>query len=360
MQIVDPKEVKKYYNALIERDEQYVGIFYVGVKTTGIFCISTCRARKPKFENVEFFSNVQDLLKHGYRPCKVCRPTEYSNEPPEDVQRALEMLNESEERKVSDGQLKKEGISPEKIRRWFNKHHGITFQAYQRMIRLNQAYQDLRKGNSISDSAYASGYESLSGFGYSFKKALGKSPGNSNTKAVILIDRINTPLGPMFVCSTDKGICLLEFTDRRMLESEFEDLQKRLNAVILYGENEHIHQLKKELAEYFNGQRKKFEVALDTPTTPFRQKVWDMLLDIPYGTTASYKEQAFKIGNPKAVRAVANANGHNRVAIVIPCHRVIGSDGSLTGYAGGIDRKKWLLELEGSYRKPNQLSIFDV
>lgn len=358
MQIANEKDIDKYYNALVARDNQFVGIFYVGVKTTGIFCIATCRARKPKKENVEFFTEVKDLLRNGYRPCKICRPTENTNEPPKEVEKAMELLNKSENQKLSDLQLKQEGISPEKIRRWFNKHHGITFQAYQRMIRINIAYQELKKGNSVTDSAYLSGYDSLSGFGYTFKKILGKPPAKSMNKTIILIERITTPIGPMFVCSTEKGICLLEFTDRRMLETEFQDLQKRLDAVILSGENEHIKQLKIELTEYFNGDRKNFSVSLHTPTTAFRQQVWDMLVEIPYGETASYKEQAIKIGNPNAVRAVANANGHNRVAIVIPCHRVIGSDGSLTGYAGGLDRKKWLLELEGSYKKPNQLSIF--
>jgi AraC family transcriptional regulator of adaptative response/methylated-DNA-[protein]-cysteine methyltransferase len=358
MQISNARDVKKYYHALIERDQQFVGIFYVGVKTTGIFCIATCRARKPKLENVEFYSEVKDLLRNGYRPCKICRPTENTHEPPEDVKKAMDLLNASADLKLSDWQLNQEGLRAEKIRRWFKQHHGVTFQAYQRMIRINMAFQELKNGSSVTDSAFSSGYDSLSGFGYTFKKLIGKSPEESKNKAVILIERITTPLGPMFVCSTRKGICLLEFTDRRMLEAEFQDLQNRLKAVILSGENEHIKQLKKELDEYFRGDRKVFNVALDTPTSPFRRQVWDMLLQIPYGKTVSYKEQALKIGNPKAVRAVANANGHNRIAIVIPCHRVIGADGSLTGYAGGLDRKKWLLELEGSYSKSNQLSIF--
>ena len=359
MRISNTREIDKYYTALVNRDEKFVGIFYVGVKTTGIFCIATCRARKPKFENVEFYSDVQDVLRHGYRPCKICKPTENSNEPPEDVLRAIELLNNTTSLKISDFDLKENQISPEKIRRWFKKHHGVTFQGYQRMIRINQAYQQLRNGNSVSDSAFSSGYDSLSGFGYMFKKLVGKSPEESKDKSVILINRFTTPIGPMFVCSTEKGICLLEFTDRRMLETEFEDLQTQLDAIILSGENDHMKQLKKELGEYFKGERKDFTVALDTPTTPFRQKVWNMLQEIPFGKTATYKEQAMRIGNPKAVRAVASANGQNRVAIVIPCHRVIGSDGSLTGYAGGLDRKRWLLELEGSYEKPNQLSFFD-
>lgn len=359
MLINDAHEVKKYYTALVDKNEKYVGIFYAGVKTTGIFCIATCRARKPKFENVEFYSDVKDCLRNGFRPCKICKPTQNANEPPLEVNRALELLQNSADRKMSDGDLRKEGIAPEKIRRWFKKHHGVTFQAYQRMIRINTAYQELKSGQSVTDSAFTSGYNSLSGFGYTYKKLMGNTPESKEQKSIILIQRITTPIGPMFVCSTEKGICLLEFTDRRMLETEFEDLQKRLNAVILTGENGHINQLKTELQEYFEGKRTQLNVILDTPTTPFRQQVWNMLLQIPYGKTVTYKDQAVKIGNPKAVRAVASANGHNRVAIVIPCHRVIGSDGNLTGYAGGLDRKKWLLELEGSYKKSPQLSMFD-
>lgn len=152
----------------------------------------------------------------------------------------------------------------------------------------------------------------------------------------------------MFISATDKGVCLLEFADRRMLETEFEDLQKRLSAKIIAGENEHIQQAKFELAEYFAGKRKSFEVALDTPSTPFRQNVWQELLKIPFGKTCSYGALAKALGKPNAVRAVGTANGHNRVAIIIPCHRVIGADGSLTGYAGGLERKRWLLELEGA------------
>lgn len=152
----------------------------------------------------------------------------------------------------------------------------------------------------------------------------------------------------MVVAATDKGICLLEFADRKTLASEFQDLQKRLNTNIIAGENEHIKQAKTELTEYFAGERKDFKVALDTPSTPFRQTVWNELLNIPFGKTCSYGVLAKALGKPNAVRAVGTANGQNRVAIIIPCHRVIGADGSLTGYAGGLERKRFLLELEGS------------
>ena len=346
MQVTDPQVIAKYYQALVDRDQQFIGIFFVGVKTTGIFCIATCRARKPKRANVEFFTRAQELLAHGYRPCKVCNPTEHAYQPPAEVVRALDLLKARPEEKLSDAALRQQGVSPEKIRRWFKQHHGTTFQAYQRMIRINTAFQALQGGKSVTHSAFDGGYESLSGFGYTFKKMVGRSPNRSKNTTVLLVTRLTTPLGPMYAGATPKGVCLLEFSDRRMLETEFYDLQNKLDATILAGENEHIRQLDTELAEYFDGTRKAFEVSLHTPGTPFQQSVWTHLTDIPYGETRSYQQQAHRLGKPAAIRAVASANGHNRVAIVIPCHRVIGKDGNLTGYGGGLERKRWLLEHE--------------
>jgi AraC family transcriptional regulator of adaptative response/methylated-DNA-[protein]-cysteine methyltransferase len=346
MQITDNSTIEKYYKALIERDTQFVGTFLVGVKTTGIFCIPTCRARKPKFENVEFFTEMNELLQHGYRPCKICKPTQSSNEPTEEVQKALALIKANPKEKIKDYELRQNGISPESLRRWFNKHYGITFHAYQRMLRINNAYQELKGGKSVSSSALENGYESLSGFAYTFKKVVGKSPTKSKEKNIVLVQRITTPLGSMFVCSTEKGICLLEFADRKMLETEFKDIQRLLNATIIMGENEHIKQTKKELKEYFDGKRTTFEVALDAPGTAFQQLAWNALLKVPCGETRSYQGQAIALEKPKAVRAVANANGCNRIAIIIPCHRIIGKDGQLRGYGGGLERKRWLLDHE--------------
>lgn len=224
----------------------------------------------------------------------------------------------------------------------------MTFQAYQRMYRINHAFQELKMGKRTIDTAFEHGYESLSGFGYTYKKLVGKSPQNSLDQTVLLISRLTTPIGPMFVCATEKGICLLEFVDRRMLETEFKELQQRLQAPIITGENEHIQQVKKELIAYFQGELKNFTVPLDTPGTEFQQSVWQSLKSIPYGKTTTYQAQAKSIAKEKAVRAVASANGHNRIAIVIPCHRVIGKDGNLTGYGGGLERKAWLLRHEGA------------
>ena len=249
----------------------------------------------------------------------------------------------------SDSELRQHDISPERVRRWFLQNHGITFQAFQRMQRLNMALQELKAGRSTTDVAFDSGYESLSGFGYTCKKLTGFAP--SAQRQVVLIHRFTTPLGPMFVCATQRGICLLEFVDRRALESEFSDLQRRFNASIIAGENAHTRQAQQEITEYFAGQRQSFEVALDTPGSEFQRAVWRRLQHVSFGETTHYQSIAMEIGKPTATRAVAAANGANRVAIIIPCHRIIGKDGSMTGYGGGIARKKWLINHEATIRE---------
>jgi AraC family transcriptional regulator of adaptative response/methylated-DNA-[protein]-cysteine methyltransferase len=346
MLVTDQAKIETYYRALLNREQSFVGIFFVGVKTTSVFCIATCRARKPKAENVEFFTSFKDALDNGYRPCKVCRPTENANIAPNEVEAAIQLVRDNPKEKVSDYTLRERKICPVLVRRWFKKNYGMTFQTFQRMYRINQAYQELKTGRSATDIAFDSGYESLSGFGYTYKKVMGNSPKDKEAKNIILMNRLTTPLGPMIVCATDEGVCLLEFVDRRMLETEFKDLQKQLNATIIAGENQHIKQARVEMEEYFAGKRTCFSLALHTPGTEFQNLVWDCLKQIPFGQTRSYQQQAEKINCPSAVRAVASANGFNRIAIVIPCHRVIGKNGQLTGYGGGLERKQWLLEHE--------------
>lgn len=346
MLITENKKIETFYKALLDRKQSFVGIFFVGVKTTSVFCIATCRARKPKLENVEFYTTSKEALDNGYRPCKICKPTENANQAPEQVEKAIKLVKENPKEKITDYQLRKMEISPEIVRRWFKKNYGMTFQSYQRMYRINNAFLELKNGKNATNTAFDTGYESLSGFGYTFKKLVGKSPTQSKDKNIILINRLTTPLGPMFICATDNGICLLEFVDRRMLETEFKDLQKLLDANIITGENKHIKQAKIEIKEYFDGKRKIFDVKLETPGTDFQNQVWKCLQEIDYGKTTTYQSQAEKINNPRAIRAVASANGFNRISIIVPCHRVIGKDGKMTGYGGGIERKKWLIEHE--------------
>jgi len=165
-------------------------------------------------------------------------------------------------------------------------------------------------------------------------------------KMVVSIIRLITPLGPMVAGAVKKGICLLEFADRRMLETQCQRLEKRLDAVLLPGDNPHFERLDQQLKEYFTGERKDFDLPLVLPGTPFQQQVWAALQKVSYGEIRTYKQQAALLGNPKAIRAVGRANGDNRIAIIVPCHRVVGADGKLVGYGGGIWRKEWLLRHE--------------
>jgi AraC family transcriptional regulator of adaptative response/methylated-DNA-[protein]-cysteine methyltransferase len=176
---------------------------------------------------------------------------------------------------------------------------------------------------------------------------------------MIKIARIETPLGEMVAGTTDEGVCLLEFHDRKILQTEYKDLEKLLATTIEEGENKYHKILKKQLKEYFEGKRKEFSIPLLVPGRPFQQAVWKELQNIPFGATRSYMEQAIALKSPESIRAVANANGMNRIAIIIPCHRVIGSDGQLTGYGGGLERKKWLIDHEKKYSgQPVDLSLF--
>lgn len=336
------------YQASCEKNPEFEGVFWMGVKTTGIFCRPTCTARKPKFENVEFFPNTKAAILKGYRPCKICRPLENPNETPPEIQQVLDELEADPSLKFKDYDLVRRGMEPATVRRWFQKHHGMTFQAFQRMHKLNSAFKKLHSGGTVTDAAFDSGYESLSGFNETFKNIFGVSPRQSKTEKIIDLKRVETPLGTMIACADEYGICLLEFSDRKALPTELKEIAKHFNANILQGENPLFNTLELELAEYFAGQRQDFTVPLSPVGTEFQKKVWEVLRQIPYGTTRSYQQQANILGNPKSVRAVANANGLNKISIIIPCHRVIGTNGTLTGYGGGIWRKQKLLELEKS------------
>jgi AraC family transcriptional regulator of adaptative response/methylated-DNA-[protein]-cysteine methyltransferase len=334
------------WRAFTERDEGYDGVFFTGVRTTGIFCRPGCPARKPHRENVEFFATASEALYSGYRPCRRCRPVQPQGQAPEWLGGLLEILESEPSRRLRDADLRGEGLDPARVRRWFKKHHGMTFQAYQRARRLGRALGQLSLGDDIVTTAYRNGYESLSGFNDAVQKLAGESPGRARSGTVVRLTRIPTPLGPMLAGATDDALCLLEFADRRMLETQLRRVRDRLDAVLVPGETEVTRHAALELVRYFDGRLTGFTVPLSIRGTSFQQEVWEELRTIPYGHTRSYGEQARRIGRPEAVRAVARANGDNRIAIMIPCHRVIGADGKLTGYGGGLWRKKRLLELE--------------
>ena len=334
------------YRAMAERDARLDGAFFTAVKTTGIFCRPGCPARTPKRENVEFFASAHEAACAGYRPCRRCRPLEPAGAAPE-WQRGLVADQEREPgRRWTAADLRARGLEPSRVRRWFQRHHAVSFHAYARARRVGNALGHLGGGAPIARTAFENGYESVSAFYAAVKQLSGTTPAGGRTKPVVRLERIQTPLGPMLAAATDEALCLLEFVDRPMLETQLERVQKRLHAVLVPGPTQVIRQAERELAEYFAGERLKFTIPLSVPGTPFQQRVWDALRAIPYGGLRSYAAQARAVGAPQSVRAVAHANGDNRIAIVIPCHRVVGSDGALTGYGGGLWRKQRLLELE--------------
>lgn len=334
--------------AMLERDTAYEGVFFIAVKTTGIFCRPGCTARSPKPQNVEFFAHADECLCAGYRACLRCKPLDAAASAPDWVQKLLKSVDANSEQRWTDDQLLAEGIEPLKLRRWFKQHFGMTFHAWLRTRRLGMALDGLKQGDSIDSAAFDSGYESLSGFRDAFQKSFHITPGRAANSDPLLFTRLTTPLGPMIAMAERRGLVLLEFLDQASLNPEVEALQNRFGYAVAPGHNAHLQQIEEQLAEYFAGRRTEFSVALHMPGSEFSRQVWAELGKIPYGRTTTYGAIAALLGKPGASRAVGLANGHNRISIVVPCHRVIGADGSLTGYAGGQPRKAFLLRLENA------------
>ncbi len=344
MKIMPP--INEMVHAYQAKDPSYDGVFLLAVRTTGVFCRPSCPARPPLPENVEYFASAREALLAGYRPCKRCRPTHTGGTPPEWVQQLLRDVEQSPAERVTDENLRSRGIDPARARRFFLKHYGLTFQAFCRARRLGQAFKQIRQGGDADSAAVNTGYESASGFRDAFARTFGLPPGRSRGTDCVLLCWIESPLGPLVAGATSEGVCLLEFSDRRMLEAQLQTLRRRLSAPLVPGDNDHLQRLRSELADYFAGTLRRFTAPLTYSGTPFQELVWRALLDIPYGETRSYEELARAIGAPTACRAVGRANGLNRVAILIPCHRVVNKDGRLCGYGGGLWRKRYLLELE--------------
>ena len=336
--------------AFLGSDHAYDGIFITGVRTTGIFCRPSCRARKPLTANVEFFPGVREALFAGYRPCRRCDPMLPPGAAPAWVKQLLERVDAEPNERLHDEDLRRLGVEPARARRYFLEHYGMTFHAYCRGRRLQGALRQLRAGEPLDDVALGTGWESHSGFRDAFTRTFGTAPGQSEQVSCIATTVIDTPLGPMIAGATDEGLCLLEFTDRRMLEAQITRLGKLLRQPLVPGEHVHLAHATRELEQYFAGALADFTVPMVFRGTPFEERVWRELVRIPYGQTLSYAQLAGRVESPGGQRAVGRANGLNRISIMIPCHRVVTSDGKLGGYGGGLWRKHWLLNLEQNRR----------
>ena len=339
------------YRALVNRDSSFEGIFFVGVRTTGIFCRPTCSAKKPARQNVDFFSTPSEALHGGYRPCLRCRPMDPDRKPPQLIERLRAEVERAPGGRLTDKELAAMEIDPSTARRQFKRHYGMTFQAYHRARRMGLALRHVRQGGRVAEARSDSGFDSASGFREAFTRIFGDSPTNAKSRDCLVAERIDTPLGAMVAVVDDKGLRLLEFSDRRALEHELAALRLRLKTNVVPGEHRHLESVRAQLGAYFSGDEMEFDLPLAPLGSDFQLRAWNILRSIPVAETRSYSWMAEQLGVPNARRAVGRANGTNAIAIIIPCHRVIRADGTLCGYGGGLWRKKWLLDHERKWAK---------
>ncbi len=269
---------------------------------------------------------------------------------PTDTEMYGALVERAPTRRLTDTDLRAMSIDPAGARRYFKDRYGMTFHAYHRARRMGLALAEVRTAGSgpaeVDAVGLRHGFRSASGFRDAFGRLFGEPPGRGEHTRCLHAKWLDTPLGPMLAVAGDEGLMLLEFVDRRRVESEILALRTRTREVIVPGTCEHLERIADELAAYFSGTLRRFDVTLDVAGTPFQRLVWNRLRRIPHGETLSYGRLAEEIGRPGGQRAVGLANGRNCLAIVVPCHRVILANGSLGGYGGGRWRKQWLLDLE--------------
>lgn len=336
---------EQLYDIFARRDTSYPVPVFVGVSSTGIFCRIGCPARTPKPENCCFYETAKAALSAGYRACRRCHPMRLPGEASSLIKQLINLVEDDPERRWREKDLQALGIDPSTARRQFKARFGMTFSDYARGRRMAIATTALKKGDKVIEAQLTAGYDSPSGFRTAFAKTFGKAP-KGGVKEPLLIDWIDTPLGPMIAICDERALYLLEFTDRKNLQRQVERLSKKHARAIIPGRTAITAKITNELRAYFDGMLSTFQTPVALTGTEFQKTVWTALCNIPYGQTRSYSELAQSVGNERAVRAVASSNANNGLALIVPCHRVIAKGGGLGGYAGGLERKDWLLAHE--------------
>ncbi len=331
------------FAAFDRRDRSLDGQFVGAVKTTGIYCKPSCPARRPLRENVEYFHTPAQARAAGYRACLRCTPDEVGRDR-EAVDKALVLIKAAEQPIALEGLANAVGYAQHHFHRLFKRDTGLTPAQYARGLRAGRAEKALAGNGRVTDAIYDAGYSGPSRFYAEAGKRLGMTPSawkNGGAGVTIRWTVVSTSLGDMLVAATDKGICRLSFDEdgdevrRRFPKADIEPADATLNALVA------------GVVDAVEHPGRMPNLPLDVAGTAFQQAVWHELTRIPAGETRTYAQIAAAVGKPKAVRAAGSANGANNVAVLIPCHRVIRTDGSLGGYAYGLDRKQKLLEREG-------------
>lgn len=330
--------------AFMRRDRSWDGRVIGAVKTTGIYCKPSCPAKRPKREHVEFFATGEEARSAGYRSCLRCRPDEVGRDR-EAIAKAVKIIEAAEEAPGLEELAEVVGYAPHHFQRIFTREIGVSPAAFARGLRAQRAADALKENGTVTEAIYEAGYSGPSRFYADAKERLGMTPSawrDGGRGETIRWTTFDSPIGPMLIAATSKGICRLTFDDSEA------SLKRLFPKATVVQDDGGLRELVEGALAAIEHPQTAPELPIDVAGTAFQEAVWRELRKIPAGETRSYAQIAAAIGHPSAVRAVGTANGDNHVAVLIPCHRVIRSDGSLGGYAGGLDRKRQLLSAEGS------------
>ena len=339
--------------AFMRRDRSWDGRVIGAVTTTGIYCKPSCPARRPRREHVQFYSTANEARDAGFRACLRCKPDEVGRDR-EAVAQAVAILERADDAPRLGELAAEVGYAPHHFQRLFTRAVGVSPAAYARALRIKRAERQLEESARVTDAIYDAGYSGPSHFYSDAKERFGMTPSawrDGGRGATIRWTTFDSPIGRMLIAATSKGICRLTFDDSAASLTRLFP-----NATIVEDEGGLRHLVEGALAAIEHPAQMP-ELPIDVAGTAFQEKVWAELRRIPPGETRSYAQIAAAIGQPNAVRAVGSANGDNHVAVLIPCHRVIRSDGSLGGYAGGLDRKRRLLAAEAQTEAAPELPL---
>jgi AraC family transcriptional regulator of adaptative response/methylated-DNA-[protein]-cysteine methyltransferase len=341
--------------AFMRRDRAWDGRLIGAVKTTGIYCKPSCPAKRPKRENVEFFSTGEEARAAGFRPCLRCKPDEVGRDR-EAVDQAVKLIEQAEGAPTLSDLAEAVGYAPHHFQRIFKRDLGVSPAEYARGLRNRRAEDALKQNGRVTDAVYDAGYSGPSGFYSDAKERLGMTPSawrDGGRGETIRWTHFDSPLGQMLIAATSKGICRLTFDD------DVQSLRRLFPKARIVEDAGGLRDLIEGALAAIDEPLAARDLPIDVAGTAFQEAVWRELRKIPAGETRSYAQIAAAIGQPGAVRAVGSANGDNHVAVLIPCHRVIRSDGSLGGYAGGLDRKRKLLAAEGHAHASPELPLIE-